>query len=220
MPKSIWCRILAHMPSTTGPGRTLRERKRNRTREALITAATDLFERHGYDGTTVADIAAAADIGTRTFFSYFASKEELLFPDSDARIQAAVTAIADRKPEDRPADVLLRALHDVGAADGKPDDMVDRVAALRLRLIRTVPVVRGRALQIQLDAQREIAGHLQRAFPGELDEVSAAALVGAFIGAVSGALQVLLDDPDAPGDPDHLRRQLRHATEIALRPWR
>jgi len=220
MPKSIWCRILAHMPSTTGPGRTLRERKRNRTREALITAATDLFERHGYDGTTVADIAAAADIGTRTFFSYFASKEELLFPDSDARIQAAVTAIADRKPEDRPADVLLRALHDVGAADGKPDDMVDRVAALRLRLIRTVPAVRGRALQIQLDAQREIAGHLQRAFPGELDEVSAAALVGAFIGAVSGALQVLLDDPDAPGDPDHLRRQLRHATEIALRPWR
>ena len=208
------------MPSDAGPGRTLRERKRGRTRRALINAAIDLFERHGYDGTTVADIAEAADIGTRTFFSYFASKEDLLFPDSDARVQAAVTAIADRKPEDRPADVLLRALHDVGAADGEPDDMVDRVAAARLRLIKTVPAVRGRALQIQLDAQREIAGHLQQAFPGELDQVSAAALVGALTGAVSGALQVLLDDPDAPGDPDHLRRQLRRATDIALRPWR
>jgi AcrR family transcriptional regulator len=207
------------MPSDTGPGGTLRDRKRDRTRRALVNAAIDLFERHGYDGTTVADIAEAADIGTRTFFSYFASKEELLFPESDARVQAAVTAIANRKPADRPADVLLRALRDVGAPDGESDDMVDRVAAARLRLIRTVPAVRGRALQIQSDAQREIARHLHRAFPAELDEVSAAALVGAFIGAISGALQVLLDDPDAPGDPDDLRRQLRHATDIALRPW-
>jgi AcrR family transcriptional regulator len=208
------------MSSDTGPGGTLRDRKRDRTRRALVNAAIDLFERHGYDGTTVADIAEAADIGTRTFFSYFASKEELLFPESDARVQAAVTAIANRKPDDRPADVLLRALQDVAAPDGEPDDMVDQVATVRLRLIRTVPALRGRALQIQLDAEREIAGHLHRAFPAELDEVTAAALVGAFVGAIGGALRVLLDDPDAPGDPDRLRRQLRHATDIALGPWR
>lgn len=208
------------MSSSTSTGRTLRDRKRDRTRRALIDAAVDLFERHGYDGTTVAEIAAAADIGTRTFFSYFGSKEELLFPDSDARVQAAVAAIEAKNPHDRPADVLLRALHDVGAADGGADDMVDRVAALRLRLIQTVPAVRGRALQLQLDAQREIAGHLQRAFPDKLDDVDAAALVGAFIGAVTGALQVLLDNPAALEDPDRLRQQLRHATGIALRPWR
>ena len=135
------------MASTTGSGSTsgstLRERKRDRTRRALIDAALDLFERNGYDGTTVADIAEAADIGTRTFFSYFASKEELLFPESDARVAAAVAAIANREPGDRPADVLLRALRDVGAADGEPDDMVDRIAAVRIALFRTVPAVRG-----------------------------------------------------------------------------
>jgi len=210
------------MAESTGSGSTrstLRERKRDRTRRALVDAAIDLFERNGYDGTTVADIAEAADIGTRTFFSYFASKEELLFPESDTRVAAAVAAIADRQPGDRPADVLLRALRDVGAADGEPDDMVDRIAAVRVALFRTVPAVRGKALQVQLDAQREIAGHLQRAFPAELDPVSAAALVGAFVGAVSGALQVLLDDPDAPADPDEIRRQLRRATDVALRPW-
>jgi AcrR family transcriptional regulator len=212
--------------STTESGTrtgSLRERKRDRTRAALIDAAVDLFERNGYDGTTVADIAAAADIGTRTFFSYFASKEELLFPESDARVAATISAIANRKPGDRPADVLLRALRDVGASDGEPDDMVNRVAALRTRLFATVPAVRGRALQIQLDAQREIAGHLQRAFPDELDPVTAAALVGAFVGAVSAALLVLLDDPDNPNpteNPDELRRQLRHATDVALNPWR
>jgi AcrR family transcriptional regulator len=207
------------MVSSSGSGRTLRERKRDRTRRALVDAAIDLFERNGYDGTTVADIAEAAEIGTRTFFSYFASKEELLFPESDTRVAAAVTAIAHRQPGDRPADVLLRALRDVGAADGERDDMVDRVAAVRVALFRTVPAVRGRALQIQLDAQREIAGHLQRAFPAELDAVTAAALVGAFVGAVSGALQVLLDESEAPANPDDLRRQLRHATDLALRPW-
>lgn len=202
------------------PALTLRERKRNRTRQALIAAAADLFERQGYDGTTVADIAAAAEIGTRTFFSYFGSKEELLFPDSDARIRAAVTAISNRDPGERPADVLLRALDDAGAADGEPGGLTGRVAALRLRLVQTVPAVRGRALQLLLDAQREIAGQLCRAFPAELDEVSAGALVGAFIGAVTGALQVLLDDADARHDPDDLRRRLRHATGLALRPWR
>ena len=212
-------RYTAVMASSNGTGSTLRERKRDRTRKALVDAAIDLFERNGYDGTTVADIAEAAEIGTRTFFSYFASKEELLFPESDTRVAAAVTAIANRKPGDRPADVLLRALRDVGAADGEPDDMVNRVAAVRVALFRTVPAVRGRALQIQLDAQREIARHLQRAFPAELDAVAAAALVGAFVGAVSAALQVLLDESEAPADPDGLRRQLRRATDLALRPW-
>ncbi len=208
------------MPSKTSPARSLRERKRDRTRRALVDAAVELFERDGYDGTTVADIAAAADIGTRTFFSYFASKEELLFPESDARVQAAVTAIAERKPEDRPVDVLLRGLRDTAGAVGGSDDLVDRVAAMRMRLIKSVPVVRGRALQIQLDAQREIARHLQQAYPEELDQVTAAALVGAFVGAVTGALEVLLEAPGAPGNADDLRRQLRRATEVALRPWR
>jgi AcrR family transcriptional regulator len=67
------------------PALSLRDRKRERTRRALIDAAVALFERKGYDETTVAEIAAAADIGTRTFFSYFASKEDILFRDSDTR---------------------------------------------------------------------------------------------------------------------------------------
>lgn len=196
--------------------RTLRERKRERTRHAIVEAAAEMFEQRGYDKTTVADIAAAADIGTRTFFSYFASKEELLFPEHDARIQAAVDAIANRRPGDRPPDLLLRALRDVNETS---DDMVDRLGALRLRLAQTVPAVRGRALHIQLDAQREIARHLHAAFPDELDEVQATALVGAFVGAVTGALQVLLEDPETLGDTAKLQARLREATDVALRPW-
>lgn len=198
-------------------GLTLRDRKRARTRRAIVAAAVELFETRGYDGTTIADIAASAEIGTRTFFSYFATKEELLFPESDARVRATVEAIATRQPGERPADVLLRALGDLGGAS---DDMVGQLGALRMRLFRTVPAVRGRALQIQLDAQREIAEHLQNVFSEELDAASAGALVGAFVGAITGALQVLLDDPSTTTrDAGDLREALRRATEVALAPW-
>src|SRR5215470_8656190 len=192
---------------------SLRERKRIRTRQALIDAAAELFERRGYDGTTIADIAAAADVSTRTFFSYFASKEEVLFPDADARVKAAQTAIDQRRPGEGPTELLLRGLAELGDAG---DDLVGPMAALRLRFIRTVPSVRGRGLQLQLDAQTEIAARLHAAFPDELDEVEAAALVGAFVGAVAGALEVLLRDEH---DPDVVRERLQRATAVALRPW-
>ena len=195
---------------------SLRDRKRARTRQALVDAATELFESQGYDETTVADIAAAAEIGTRTFFSYFPTKEELVFPESDARVRAAVDAIATRDQHERPAEVLLRALRLIGEDS---DEMASRLAALRMRLIQTVPAVRGRALQVQVAAQREIARHLAAAFPDELDEVNAAALTGAFVGAITGALQVLLEDMDNPTDPAVVQEAVQRATDLALRPW-
>lgn len=127
-----------------------------------------------------------------------------------------MAAIAARGPDDGPAEVLLRALRNVGDDN---DDMSSRLAALRLRLIQTVPAVRGRALQIQLDAQREIARHLAAAFPDELDGVSAAALTGAFVGAVTGALQVLLEDSGKLDDPAVVQAAVQRATGVALTPW-
>lgn len=194
---------------------SLRDRKRARTRQALIDAATELFEQKGYVETTVADIAAAADIGTRTFFSYFASKEELLFPDGELRIQAAVDAIATRKPGELPAEVLVRVLREVS---DESDEIVSPLASQRMRLMDSVPSVRGRALQLQLDAQRNIARELAAAFPDHLDEVRAAALTGAFMGAVAGALQVLLSDSEKV-DPAKTRKALVEATTLALEPW-
>ncbi|MFG2041183.1 TetR/AcrR family transcriptional regulator [Dactylosporangium sp. NPDC048998] len=194
---------------------SLRELKRQRTRQALVDAAIELFERDGYEQTTIAGIAAAAEIGTRTFFGYFATKEELLFPESDVRVRAAVAEIAARGPQDGPAEVLLRALQRVG---DDSDDLTGRLAALRLRLIHEVPAVRGRALQMQLDAQQEIARHLAAAFPDELDPVTAAALVGAFVGAVTGALQALLDST-ARQNPAAVQKAVQRATGVALRPW-
>jgi AcrR family transcriptional regulator len=193
---------------------SLRDRKRDRTRQAIIDAAAELFEHHGYDTTTISDIAAAADISPRTFFGYFASKEDLLFTDPDARMQRTLKAIEQRAPDEGPVDVLLRGLREVVEAG---DDMMSKMAQLRFRFSRAIPALRGRALQLQQDGQAEIAKRLHAAFHDELDDVEAAALVGAFVGAITGALQVLLRDRDP--DPDIVRQRLRQATAIALRPW-
>jgi hypothetical protein len=53
--------------------------------------------------------------------------------------------------------------------------------------------------------------------PDQLDEVEAAALVGAFVGAIGGASEVLMRDDHA--DPEVLRERLQRATAVALRPW-
>lgn len=195
----------------------LRELKRSRTRQALVDAAYELFSGQGFEATTIAEIAARAEVGTRTFFSYFPTKEDLLFPESDARVRLALSAIADRGPGEEPAEVLLRALGEAGDAS---DDMTGPLAAMRIELTQQVASVRGRALQMQWEAQREIARHLAAAYPDRLDEVSAAALVGAFVGAVSGALMTLLQDPAHRADPAALRASMRRATDLALRPWK
>jgi AcrR family transcriptional regulator len=74
----------------------LRERKKQRTREAIVRAAQQLFVERGYHGTTLPDIAEAADVSTRTIFGYFASKEDILFADLDQQQAALACAVADR----------------------------------------------------------------------------------------------------------------------------
>ena len=76
----------------------LRERKKRQTREAIATAAMELFQLRGYDEVTVADVARAVDVSEKTVFNYFATKEDLVFFRSEDRLAAQVEAIRTRAP--------------------------------------------------------------------------------------------------------------------------
>ncbi|MEH0935658.1 TetR/AcrR family transcriptional regulator [Micromonospora psammae] len=204
---------------TTGPG--LRERKKERTRQALITAALALFEERGYDETTIADIAAGADVSARTFFSYFPSKEELLFADTEERLALAFAVIDQRGPDDSPADVLVRAMGAVFDRAEQFGQVFDRAVPLRLRMVFSVPAVQGMALRRLLSAQQRLADRLHAAFPDRLDRVEAAAVVGALVGAVVSAMVSLMEAPEQvdellAGDPHRILTQLRRAVDVAV----
>src|SRR5919106_3079642 len=110
----------------------LRERKKQRTRQQIIEAAMGLFAERGYHATTIADIAEAADVAPRTFFSYFPSKEAVVFHNVDRDLDRLASALHHRLPGETAFDVLRRWI------DAMYDEWMDEEdeAVLRKRLCR------------------------------------------------------------------------------------
>jgi len=86
---------------TSPPATGLRERSKLRRRNRILHTAMRLFTERGYEATTVADIAAAAELAPRTVTGYFPSKIDM------------ATAVTDDV-----ADRLASALTAAGGADG------------------------------------------------------------------------------------------------------
>lgn len=90
---------------TAATGR--REANKQATRTALRAAAKQLFAEHGYEQTTVRDIAKVANVTERTFYRYFDGKEDLVSEEFRLWLSALRESIFDR-PEDEPP---LTAVH-------------------------------------------------------------------------------------------------------------
>jgi AcrR family transcriptional regulator len=102
---------------------TMRERTRRLAQAELTVIAQDLFVKHGYEETTVEQIAAAAGMSKRTFFRYFASKDDLVIGKYDLLGDQMAEALRSR-PEDEPVWDSMRRLFD--SVLGYVDDPVLR----------------------------------------------------------------------------------------------
>jgi AcrR family transcriptional regulator len=109
----------------------LRERKRRKTRETIIKVALELFVERGYEETTIAEIADAAEISPRTIFAYFPSKEDILFYDMPEALERLAQVLRDR-PEGATA---LDALRDFIAGTLSPASEEEHNVALRRRTV-------------------------------------------------------------------------------------
>ena len=122
-------------PATPG----LRERKKQRTRDTIARAALRLFAERGYDETTLAEIAEAADVAPRTIFAYFENKEDILFSD-----EMGIFNELKRRLDQRPAGATtVDALREFVACMKSPDEDTK----LRKKVIMADP-----ALQMKMRA--------------------------------------------------------------------
>jgi AcrR family transcriptional regulator len=111
----------------------LRERKKQRTRERIVEAAFELFDERGFEGTTIADIADAADIAPRTFFAYFPSKDDVVFHDFEAKHAMVASWLDEREPGTNTIDALRAG---IAGATGQMDRESAREKRCRTRLVR------------------------------------------------------------------------------------
>lgn len=129
---------------------SLRERKKLRTRETIVDAAFRLFEERGFEGTTVADIAAAADIAPRTFFSYFPAKEDVVFHDFDVVFAGLEARLRARDEGETAIDAMRAWIAGLLAAT----DFDDPRERCQRELVRSSPALaeHDRALMARLEA--------------------------------------------------------------------
>lgn len=141
----------------------LRERKKQRTREAIVEAAFELFAERGFEGTTIADIADAAEIAPRTFFSYFPSKDDVVFHDFEEKHAMVAAWLRDREPGANTIDALRAGMGSMLAGEVDPAHV--REKRLRSRLIRESDslaahsdYLRGKIGEVLADAVAEDLG--------------------------------------------------------------
>lgn len=91
----------------------LRETKMERTRRFIADTAFDLFVAHGYDGTTIEQIAAAAEVGTRTLYRYYATKEALVVSFVENGLNAAMAAFEAQSDETPLSEALYAVIDSV-----------------------------------------------------------------------------------------------------------
>jgi AcrR family transcriptional regulator len=88
----------------------LRERSKARRRAAIVRAAYELFAERGYDATTVADIAEAAEVSPRTVAMYFPAKQDIALSRFTDGVAGLIDAIRDRRPGETVHDAFGRWL--------------------------------------------------------------------------------------------------------------
>jgi AcrR family transcriptional regulator len=167
----------------------LRERSKARRRAAIIRAAYELFADRGYDATTVADIAEAAEVSPRTVAMYFPAKQDIALSRFSDGVASLTDAIRDRRPGETVHDVFGRWLL---TSQAEPEDrelyrLARRMFAANpdlgaLRTVRMTAAVREGAAMIAADT-----GSAPGAIAARLAAAAAAAL----------ALEIMDTEPGA-----------------------
>ena len=177
-------------PSVTAPSATgLRERKKLATRATIARVALELFDRDGFERTTLPAIAEAADVSPRTVSAYFPVKEDLLFPDSPATLGRLTTRLEQRRPEETTADAMRAWFQEeLPEWEARSDD-----EARRRRVIASDEQLQHHERRLMVQAE----GLLARAIAADLGQTADALEPRMVAAALLATFHVLGADRDA-----------------------
>ncbi|GIF62279.1 TetR family transcriptional regulator [Asanoa ishikariensis] len=152
------------------PRGTMAERKRRLVADELRDAALMLLAVQGFDTVTVDEIVAAAGMSRRTFFRYYASKEDVVVRFLADMGEMVVASLGDRPRAEPPSVALREAIWAplAEACDGEHSDHIERSRVV-VRLILDTPALYARWLERQTEVRAGLAAELARRHHLRLD---------------------------------------------------
>ncbi|OZI33216.1 TetR family transcriptional regulator [Bordetella genomosp. 1] len=177
---------------------TLRERQKHSTKSELSRLGLELFLKQGFANTTIDQIVEPLGIARRTFFRYFATKEELVFAWHADKTAQLVEELRGRPSEEGPIDAVCETL---GSTLNLYDAMPDMAFAL-VRLLKETPPLLAKECEKRMERERALSEVLvERYGANELSLLKARIIVG----AVTSAWTAGLDEWYGEGDQADLR---------------
>jgi len=192
--------IISESTGPGGPTGSARGRRPATTREEVARAALDLFNRQGYDDTTVDQIAAAVGVSRRTFFRYFDSKRDVVWGEFDAELVRLERQLGSAPADEPMMDVVRRAVvatNRFGA--GELDEL-----RIRMGLISSVPTLVAHSAVRYAEWRDVVARFVAGRIGGAADDLAPQTVARATLGAAIAAFTCWArhDTDDLTGEVD------------------
>jgi AcrR family transcriptional regulator len=156
---------------------SLQARKQDFVREAIWTAAIDLFAEKGFEATTLDDIIAAAGTSRRTFFRYFESKRDLIAQPIVSYGASLITAIESCPQNASTAELFRHVVLEVAQRT---------VADPRMRKVMAIAAKYPAAREAQLSRLAEVQDRIAQGFTRRFkDDLTAHVLASLTFSALS-----------------------------------
>ncbi|MFI7588365.1 TetR family transcriptional regulator [Spongisporangium articulatum] len=178
---------MATIPAVPRAGRAQPAGQLAATRGRIAAAAFELFADQGYEGTTVEAIAERAGVARRTFFRYFRSKEDVIFPDHDALLES-VERTLEASAALPAVDAICAGVRQVFASYVTDPE----VSVQRYRITRGIAALRDRELASVQRYERAFSRYVRGRLAGTCTEAEAALRADVLAAAVVAAHNAVL----------------------------
>ena len=194
----------------------LRERKKQRTRQAIAAAAFELFADRGFDAVKVVEVARRADVSEATVFNYFPTKEDLVYGRLEEYEAGLVDAVRQRAPGQSIAAAFgTFLLGGRGLLGDATPEARERLVTVN-RIIADSPALQARERRVYDRYTRSLAALIAEQRGLGADDVEPWVVANALIGVHRGLVEYVRRDVLAGKGGPALARRVRAQARRAL----